>query len=120
MLNEAQKGKIMKLVHDRMCTDETKKSLGMRHGSKKQLIDVKKLRAVDAAGHIMNLELPDDELDYCQWRRDKADFVKQVLDLASFTDHATLTMEIRERCLDTQQRRQILEILEPPSRRSVE
>jgi len=119
-MNNEHKGKIMKLVHERMCAEETKKSLGMRHGSKKQLVDVKKLRAVDAAGHIMNLELPDDELEYCEWRRDKADFVKQVLDFASFTDHATLIAEIRERCLDTQQRRQILEILEPPSRRSVE
>jgi hypothetical protein len=68
----------------------------------------------------MSLELPDDELEYLHWKREKADFAKQVLDLACFTDHATLTAEIRERCLDVQQRRQILDILEPPARRSVE
>lgn len=117
----AEKFREMKLVHDRMCTEEANKGLGLRRGnSKRELINVKKLRAVDAAGHIMNLELPDDELEYREWRRDKAEFVKQVMDLASFTDHATLITEIRERCLDPQQRRAILEVLEPPARRSVE
>jgi hypothetical protein len=67
----------------------------------------------------MSLELPDDELEYCQWKRTKAEFVKQVLDLASFTDHTTLIDEIRERCLDAEQRKQILEILEPAARHSL-
>ena len=114
-------GNNMKGLHERLCTDEGKSMLGLRRGnSKKELVDTKRKRTIDAAEQIMSVEPPDDELEYETWKLAKIAYTKTLQDIAAFTDQAALITDIKKRCLDLRQRKHIIDILEPALRRSLE